>query len=83
MRNLSATDAARRFSEILDAVEHRRQTFLIVRKGRAVAKLAPAPRATGAIVKEILRESPRDSSWSGELHELRSLLTVEDREWRA
>lgn len=83
MRSLSATDAARRFSEILDAVEHRRETFLIARKGRTVAKLAPADRATGAVVKQILRENPRDAAWSGDLRDLRSHLTIEDRDWRA
>jgi len=45
MENVSATDAAHRFSELLDAVEWRGATFLIARRGRTVARLGPAAAA--------------------------------------
>jgi prevent-host-death family protein len=81
MRSLSATDAARRFSELLDMVEQRGESFLVVRHGRAVARIGPARAANGKAVKEILRSNPRDAQWASELHNLRASLTVEDRRW--
>jgi prevent-host-death family protein len=81
VRRISATEASRRFSELLDAVEHRGETFVVVRNGRPVARVAPAPPATGRVLKDVLSEHPADSSWRRELDELRSLLTVEERNW--
>ena len=81
MRRLSATDAARRFSELLDAVERRGETFLVVRRGHAVARIEPARAANGKHVKELLRASPPDRRWASELGELRAALAIEDRLW--
>jgi prevent-host-death family protein len=81
VRRLTATDAARRFSEVLDAVERRGESFLVVRRGRAVARIEPTRAANGKRVKEILRSSPPDRRWAAELHELRAALTIEDRTW--
>ncbi len=81
MRSLSATEAARRFSELLDAVEGRGETFLVVRRGRAVARIGPARAANGKTIKEIFRSNPPDRAWASELHELRAALAVEERRW--
>ena len=81
MRRLTATDAARRFSELLDAVERRGESFLIVRRGHAVARVEPARAANGKLIKEILRASPPDRRWAAELRELRAALAIEDRHW--
>jgi prevent-host-death family protein len=81
VQRLSATDAARRFSELLDAVERRGESFLVVRRGRAVARIEPARAANGKRVKEILRANPPDRRWASELRELRAALTLEDRSW--
>lgn len=81
MRRISATEASRRFSELLDAVEHRGETFVVVRNGRPVARVAPAPPATGRVLKDVLAKHPADARWRRELDELRSLLTVEERNW--
>jgi prevent-host-death family protein len=83
MRTLSATDAARRFSELLDAVERRGESFLVLRRGRAVARIEPARAANGRRVKEILRANPPDGAWAAELADLRRSLTIEDRPWNA
>ena len=82
MRRLTATDAGRRFSELLDAVENDGETFLVLRRGRTIARIGPAAGATGATVKGLLRGRPRDNAWARELHELRAGLTTEDRNWR-
>lgn len=81
MRRLSATDAARRFSELLDAVERRGESFLVVRRGRAVARIEPAGAANGKLVKDVLRSNPPDGRWASELRELRAALAIEDRPW--
>lgn len=83
MNDITATEAARRFSEVLDAVEHRRESFVISRKGRVVARLEPASGASGRVVKDILRAAPPDRSWADELSQLRSLVTLEDERWNA
>jgi prevent-host-death family protein len=81
VRRLTATEAARRFAEVLDAVERRGESFLIVRRGRAVARVEPARAANGKLVKELLRSYPPDRQWPSELRELRAALAVEDRRW--
>jgi prevent-host-death family protein len=81
VRRLTATEAARRFAEVLDAVERRGESFLIVRRGRAVARVEPARAANGKLVKELLRSYPPDRLWPSELRELRAALAVEDRRW--
>jgi prevent-host-death family protein len=81
MKRLTATDAARRFSEMLDAVEARGETFVVVRNGRPVARVGPAPAAHGSAVKEALRAHPRDADWADELRAQRDALRIEERRW--
>jgi len=81
MQSVSATDAARRFSELLDAVERRSESFVVFRRGRAVARIEPARAANGRLVKDVLRSNPPDVDWALQLHELRSTLEVEERPW--
>jgi len=71
MRQLSATDAARQFSDLLDSVEAKGESFVVVRHGRAVATIGPAVAGTGRALKEALRKHPPDPEWAGELRELR------------
>jgi len=83
VRNISATEAARHFSDVLDAVESGRETFVVVRKGRAVAHIGPAVAAHGKAVKAIMRANPPDRAWLDDLRTLRAGLAVEDRPWSA
>jgi len=78
---MSATDAARRFSELLDAVERQGETFVVVRRGRAVACIGPASGAGGREVKAILRDAGADSAWASELRALRESLASQERDW--
>jgi prevent-host-death family protein len=81
MERLTATEAARQFSDVLDAVEGRGETFLIVRRGRAVARIEPALGGHGRMVKELLRSTPRDPAWVEQLRRLRAAARVDDRRW--
>lgn len=81
MRSVTATEAARNFADVLDAVESRGETFLVVRRGRAVARIGPADAGRGAAVKDVLRAAPRDAAWVEELRRMRAALQIEDRHW--
>jgi prevent-host-death family protein len=71
---ISATEASKRFADMLDAVEHRGETFTVVRRGRAIATVAPAHRATLAELRTFLRNHPPDASWDNDLADLRSFI---------
>jgi prevent-host-death family protein len=79
MPEITATEASRRFAGLLDGVEHRGESYTILRRGRVVAQLDPAHRPSGASVKAALRSEPIDGEWAGELAALRGELVVEER----
>lgn len=81
MKSLTATEVARKFSDVLDAVESRGETFVVVRRGRAVARIGPAGAGRGATVKELLRAAPSDPAWVGDVRRMRAALQIEDRRW--
>ena len=83
MRQLSATDAARRFSQLLDEVERGRATFTVMRRGRAVARIGPAPVGSGAALRDLIRTHPPDDDWAADLRKLREGLQLEKRPWNA
>jgi prevent-host-death family protein len=78
---LTATEAARRFSDLLDAVEHRGESFVISRKGKAVAVVSPARPASGRELKDFLRRQGPDEAWEKDLVDTRRRLFVEERSW--
>lgn len=79
MPDITATDASRRFADLLDGVEHRGEHYTIVRHGRAVAHLEPVTTGNGARLKSVLRRRPTDPAWTQDLAETRDLLTIDDR----
>lgn len=82
MKQLSATDASRRFSEILDDVERDGESYVVVRHGRAVATIGPATGGTGKALKDALRANRPDDGWAEELRELREGLDPVADPWR-
>ncbi len=81
LKQLSATDVARRFSEVLDRIEQRGETVTIVRHGRAVATLGPAGAGTGKALKEVLRTHRPDSDWADEIRDLREFVGPAQDRW--
>jgi len=77
--DVTATDAARNFADLLDAIEHRHERYTIIRRGRAVAQLEPVSRGRGADLKELLRRHEPDADWADDLTKVRDLLDLEDR----
>jgi antitoxin (DNA-binding transcriptional repressor) of toxin-antitoxin stability system len=59
---------------MLDAVEHRGETFTVVRRGRAIATVAPARRTNLAELRAFLRSHRPDEEWERGLAELRGLV---------
>ena len=74
MPEITATDAARKFADLLDAIEHRGERFTIVRRGRAIAQLDPVSRGRGADAKALLRRHRPDVEWSRDIEAVRDLL---------
>ncbi len=79
MTDISATEAARTFSRLLDASEHGGRSYTIVRHGRSVAHLTPVAVGSGAAVKDLLRAHRPDAAWRADLDDVRGLLPVEER----
>ena len=79
MPDVTATDAARNFADLLDAIEHRHERYTIMRRGRAVAQLEPVSRGRGADLKDLLRRHELDTDWADDLTNVRDLLALEDR----
>lgn len=82
MRQLSATDASRRFAEVLDSVERSGESFVVMRHGRAVATIGPASGGAGKALKEALQVNRPDGAWGAELRELREGLEPVTDPWR-
>lgn len=81
MKRVTATEAARRFSDLLDAVDAGRESFVVVRRGREVATIAPASLATGGRLKALLSEHRPDRAWADELEALRGALDDDSARW--
>lgn len=79
MAEVSATEAARSFADLLDAVEHRGEHFTILRRGKAVAHLEPVAKAQGGDIKTMLRRHRPDPAWAGELAAMRRLVEMDER----
>jgi prevent-host-death family protein len=81
VKTVNATEVARNFSEVLDGVEHRHQTYVVTRAGKPIARITPVPSTNGLEVKRLLRDHAADAAWPAELAVLRASLTAEERDW--
>jgi prevent-host-death family protein len=79
---MTATEVARNFSEVLTRVERGGETIEVVRNGKRVAVISPvAHKPNGAAVLEFLRNNPPDPDFWRDVQEARSLLTERVHEW--
>ncbi len=67
MSDISATEASKRFADLLDAVEHRGESFTVIRRGRSVATISPVRRGTGADLHRIFAEHPLDDDFGPDI----------------
>jgi prevent-host-death family protein len=77
--DITATDAARRFSDLLDDVEHGGASYTIRRHGRAIAQITPVARGRGGDVKALLSRHRPDRRWAHDIDAVRDLLEVDPR----
>jgi prevent-host-death family protein len=82
MRTVTATEASRHFSDLLDAVE-RGETVTIMRGSHPVAEIGPARRRTGADLRVALTgTAPPDDAFARNISEAMSMVTSEvDDPW--
>jgi antitoxin (DNA-binding transcriptional repressor) of toxin-antitoxin stability system len=74
MAEISATEASKRFADMLDAVEHHGEIFTVVRRGRAIATVSPARHTTLAGLRSFLRDHRPDDAWEKDLADIRRLV---------
>lgn len=84
MKTMTATQAARSFASLLDAVEHG-EAVVITRDGVSVGRFVPERRTTADRLKEALREHAVDPAFVDDLEavhaDLRAVFTDEVRSW--
>ena len=77
MRTISATEASRRFSDLLDAVE-RGESVTVTRGNRPIAEIHPAHRRTGRDLRAALADVPApDDHFETDLADALGYLTNE------
>jgi antitoxin (DNA-binding transcriptional repressor) of toxin-antitoxin stability system len=77
---MTATEASRRFSDLLDAIEHG-ETVIITRGSHAIAEIGPARRRTGADLRAALDGvPPPDEGFVEDIETAIALLTNEGRD---
>ena len=72
---ITATEAARSFSDLLSRVRWRGESFDIVRNGETVAHMSAAPAAASATVSrllEVIETAPRDPGFADDLERVQS-----------
>ena len=70
---ISATEAARSFSELMNRVRYRGESFVVELNGKPICEILPArpPKFTGADLAELLRSLPKpDEEYLALLEEL-------------
>jgi antitoxin (DNA-binding transcriptional repressor) of toxin-antitoxin stability system len=75
-RKVTATEAARNFSELLNRVRYGRETFVILRGGEAIGQLSPVEAGEAPTLRtlvEILKSTEwPDEQFSRDLEEIQS-----------
>ena len=77
MTDITATEAARSLSSLLDAVEHRGARFTVSRRGKAIARIEPVAVTKGRELKDLLARFEPDGDWAAQLDEVRGLLQLD------
>ena len=70
---ISATDAVRSFSELMNRIRYRGESFIVERGGKPICEILPArpPQFSGAELAQLLRSLPKpDSEYLADLEDL-------------
>jgi prevent-host-death family protein len=82
VKEISATDAARNFSDLLDSVEHDGASYTVVRRGKAIAVIRPTDAGSGRALKDALRNAKPDPDFAKDIAEVRALLLPQEDRWQ-
>ncbi len=82
LKQLSATEAARGFSELLDRVERTGESVTVMRRGRPVATIGPPAVGNGKALLELLEAHKPDPDLVDEVSELREFVGPPQDRWR-
>lgn len=78
MRKVTATEASRRFSDLLDAIEGG-ETITVTRGNRTIAEIMPARRRAGRELREALASiPPPDGDFERDIAEATELLQTDE-----
>ncbi len=72
---ITATEAARKFSDLLNRVRYRGETFRIMRSGEAVAQLTAPPRSgtsLRALLSKLSADTTGDPEFADELERIQA-----------
>ena len=72
---ITATEAARKFSDLLNRIRYRGETFRITRSGEAVARLTAPPRSGAsfrALLSKLQAEKTGDRDFADELERIQA-----------
>jgi len=83
---ITATEAARSFSDLLNRVRYRGETFRIVRSGEDVAELRAASRQSRITLRELFDKvkarKPKDTDFADDLEQIQAeQTTLSDDPW--
>lgn len=81
MRRMSATEVARRFSQVLDEVEASGERVLVMRHGRAAVEIGPPRSGNGAQLLAVLADRPHDPDWADDIRQLRGEAGAAQDRW--
>lgn len=77
MRTISATEASRRFSDLLDAIEAG-ESVTVTRGNKPIAEIRPARRRTGRDLRAALADvPPPDAQFAADVREATAAVTQE------
>jgi prevent-host-death family protein len=84
MTTVTARDASRGFSALLDRVEHDGEEYTVVRDGRVIARIVPAaPRTVSGFLGRRREHAPLDESFAADAVSVRELLAPDAGDpWR-
>lgn len=73
---VTATEAARKFSDILNRVRYGHETFVVLRAGEEIAKISPAHPGQSVTLRELIQRLSQigapDSRFAADLEEIQA-----------
>lgn len=81
MNIMTASEASRHFSTVLDEAEHG-ETIIVTRGGRRVATIGPASAANGAALRKLARSwsAPDDPDFATDIRDIRAAVDGGDED---